>query len=31
VPVEAAFSEIDSSRLLDLVMTKIDFFIPAGG
>jgi tetraacyldisaccharide 4'-kinase len=31
VPVEAAFSEIDSSRLLDLVMTKIDSFIPAGG
>jgi tetraacyldisaccharide 4'-kinase len=31
VPVAAAFSEIDSRRLLDLVTTKIDSFIPAGG
>jgi tetraacyldisaccharide 4'-kinase len=31
VPVAAAFSEIDSRRLLDLVMTKIDSFTFAGG
>jgi tetraacyldisaccharide 4'-kinase len=31
VPVEAAFSEADSRRLLDLVTHKIDSFIPAGG
>ena len=31
VPVEAAFSEADSRRLLDLVTAKIDSFIPAGG
>lgn len=31
VPVAAAFSEVDSRRLLDLVTTKIDSFIPAGG
>ena len=31
VPVEAAFSEADSRRLLDLVMHKIDSFIPPGG
>ena len=31
VPVEAAFSEADSRRLLELVMRAIDSFIPAGG
>jgi tetraacyldisaccharide 4'-kinase len=31
VPVEAAFSETDSQRLLGLVMRKIESFIPAGG
>jgi tetraacyldisaccharide 4'-kinase len=31
VPVEAAFSEADSRRLLELVTRKIDSFIPAGG
>jgi tetraacyldisaccharide 4'-kinase len=31
LPVEAAFSEADSCRLLDLVTRKIDSFIPAGG
>jgi tetraacyldisaccharide 4'-kinase len=31
VPVEAAFSEPDSRRLLEPVMSAIDSFIPAGG
>lgn len=31
VPVEAAFSEADSRKLLELVMRKIDSFTPAGG
>ena len=31
VPVEAAFSDADSRRLLDLVTAKIDSFTPAGG
>jgi tetraacyldisaccharide 4'-kinase len=31
VPVEAAFSEADSRRLLELVTRAIDSFIPAGG
>jgi tetraacyldisaccharide 4'-kinase len=31
VPVEAAFSEADSRRLLELVMRKIESFTPAGG
>lgn len=31
VPVEAAFSEADSRRLLEPVMGAIDSFIPAGG
>ncbi len=31
LPVEATFSEADSRRLLELVMRKIDSFIPAGG
>lgn len=31
VPVEAAFSEADSRRLLDLVTRAIDSFNPAGG
>jgi tetraacyldisaccharide 4'-kinase len=31
VPVEAAFSEADSRRLLDLVTAKIDSFTPTGG
>jgi tetraacyldisaccharide 4'-kinase len=31
VPVEAAFSEADSRRLLDLVTVKVDSFTPAGG
>lgn len=31
VPVEAAFSEADSRRLLELVTRTIDSFIPAGG
>ncbi len=31
VPVEAAFSEADSRRLLELVMRKIEPFMPAGG
>jgi tetraacyldisaccharide 4'-kinase len=31
VPVEAAFGEADSRRLLELVMRAIDSFIPAGG
>ncbi len=31
VPVEAAFSEADSRRLLEPVMRAIDSFIPAGG
>ncbi|MFI4885491.1 MAG: tetraacyldisaccharide 4'-kinase [Steroidobacterales bacterium] len=31
VPVEAAFSEADSRRLLDIVMRAIESYIPAGG
>jgi tetraacyldisaccharide-1-P 4'-kinase len=31
VPVEAAFSEADSRRLLELAIRAIDSFIPAGG
>ena len=31
VPVEAAFSEADSRRLLEVVTRAIDFFKPAGG
>jgi tetraacyldisaccharide 4'-kinase len=31
VPVEAAFSEADSRRLLELVIRKIESFTPAGG
>jgi tetraacyldisaccharide 4'-kinase len=31
VPVEAAFSEADARRLLELVTRSIDSFIPAGG
>lgn len=31
VPVEAAFSEADSRRLLEIVMRAIDSYIPAGG
>ena len=31
VPVEAAFSEADSRRLLEIVTRAIDSFIPAGG
>jgi tetraacyldisaccharide 4'-kinase len=31
VPVEATFSEADSRRLLELVMRKIQSFVPAGG
>jgi tetraacyldisaccharide 4'-kinase len=31
VPVEATFSEADSRRLLELVLRKIQSFVPAGG
>jgi tetraacyldisaccharide 4'-kinase len=31
VPVEATFSEADSARLLELVMRKIESFVPTGG